>query len=102
MSATTNPGGATHVGIKKMVRHLLSCHPPPERWLSRKMTALGHGDCSNHDPHQGAEYEGIDEQGPPWRYRREDHCAGCETRVHKHRQEQALTSTVVDPHHQHP
>jgi hypothetical protein len=25
-------------------------HPPPERWLSREMSALSHGDHPNDDP----------------------------------------------------
>jgi len=43
MSNTTDPGGATHVGIKEDGGLSLSIHPPPER-LSRELPAVGRGD----------------------------------------------------------
>lgn len=68
MSDTTDPGGATHVGIKKMVGYPcglpLSSHPPPER-LSRELPAVGHGDRCNDDPKRGGQYEVPGQEGHP-------------------------------------
>jgi hypothetical protein len=48
MSDTTDPGGATHVGIpyEEDGELPLSSHPPRKR-LSREPPAVGHGDRCN-------------------------------------------------------
>ncbi len=70
--------------------------------LFLELPAVDHGDRYNDDPQRGGQYEVIGHEGNPPRRRREDkERAGCETRVHEHRHEQA-PGTVVDPHHEHP
>ena len=79
-----------------------SSHPPPARWLSREMPALGHSDRSNDHPQHRREHEVVSNEGHACRRRQEnDERAGRKARVHEHRYEKAL-GTVVDPHHMHP
>ena len=50
-------------------------HPPPERWLSGEVPALGHGVCCDEGPQHGSPYEVKGHKGYPHYSSTEDHRA---------------------------